>query len=417
MGRARGKKVNVYIYAVAFAASAVIAFAGTWLFDLRVRGHSLAGAFTNPERERDRPYTGGAVIFLALGTIPFIAALLSADVERSMRAMGDDLFAFYAAMALVFVLGVYDDLRVADFKIKLAGQVMAAVVVVAAGFRMDSIGLPWDEHVEVGIAGHVLAVLWIVGITNAVNLIDGKDGVAAGVAALAGATITVVAVKADIWFTGIAAATLTAGALGFLPHNFPPSRKFLGDSGAMLLGFGLATLSLRASATVDNTVFLSIPMLALGFPIVDTALALVRRAIDHRHPLKGDEDHIHHRLEERVGLGPRGILLLLYGLAALFSGGALLIRFVGGPATQGLVFGAFALVITFVLARLGYFGSMWDSHHTKRLRRAIATRREGPTRLPDEPAANGHDATRAIERLSELEPRCEPALAGEERSA
>jgi UDP-GlcNAc:undecaprenyl-phosphate GlcNAc-1-phosphate transferase len=381
----------VFPYAIAFATAAIIAFAGTWLFDIRLRGRSLAESFTNPDREGDRPYTGGVVVFVALCAAPFLATLVSTDVERSMQALGDDLVAFFGAMALVFVLGVYDDLRVLDFKVKLAGQVAAAIIVVVAGFRMDSIGLPWDNHVEVGAAGSVLAVLWIVGVTNAVNLIDGKDGVAAGVTALAGATITAVAAKANLWFVGVTTAALTASALGFLPHNFPPARKFLGDSGAMLLGFGLAALSLKAAATVDNTVYLSIPIVALGFPLVDTALAIVRRAIDHRHPLKGDADHIHHRLEERVGLGPRGILMLLYALAALFSGGALLIRFVEGPMTQGLVFGAFVLVIGVVLARLGYFGSMWDSHHTVRLRRAITGREVLPAGGNGNGAGDGYD--------------------------
>ncbi len=378
------------IYAIASAAALLLAYAGTRLFDLRLRGRTLADRLTNPSRAHDRPYTGGFVLFASICTLPFGAALISDEVRQSMQRLDGDVIGFYAGLALIFLFGVYDDLRVANFKTKLVVQTAAAIVVVVAGWRMDAIGLPWDDHVEIGFLGAAIAVVWIVAITNSVNLIDGKDGVAAGVSALAGATITVVAIKANLWFVGVQTAALTFAALGFLPYNFPPARRFLGDSGAMLLGFGLATLSLKAAATLDNRVYLSVPALALGFPIADTMLAIVRRGIDHRHPFKGDLDHIHHRLEERVGLGPRGILLLLYGLAALFSGGALLIRFVGGPLTQGVVFGLFSAVIALVLARLGYFGSMWDAHHSVRLRKAI-TRREVTTRANGRyrAAANG----------------------------
>lgn len=396
----------MYIYAVAVAAAFLVGLLGTWLFDRKIRGFSLALAFSNPDRPNDRPYTGGTVIFIALCSIPFLMAAISTDVEQSMRALDSDLIWFYGAMAFIYVLGVYDDLRIAHFTVKLAGQVIAATVVVVAGFQVDALGLPWDNNVSVGWFGGLLAVVWIVGVTNAVNLIDGKDGVAAGVGALAGIPIAVVAARADSWFIAVTVAVLSASTAGFLPHNFPPAKKFLGDSGALLIGFGLATLSLKGSATGNNTVFFAIPILALGFPLVDTALAFVRRAIDHRHPMKPDADHIHHRLEERVGLGPRGILLLLYVIAALFSGGALLIRFVGGPATQGLVFGLFAALIIASLARLGYFGSMWDSHHTVQLRRAI-TRREvittsAPTYRLDRHAL-APDGTEA-EGYAELEP-------------
>ena len=119
---------------------------------------------------------------------------------------------------------------------------------------------------------------------------------------------------------------LAGAGLGFLPFNLPPASAYVGDSGAYVMGFVLGTLSIRAATGPTNEVFIAVPLVALGYPILDLVLAPTRRLLQHRHPMIGDEDHIHHRLEA-YGAGPRGTLVVIYGLAALFSVGAILLHY------------------------------------------------------------------------------------------
>jgi UDP-GlcNAc:undecaprenyl-phosphate GlcNAc-1-phosphate transferase len=162
-----------------------------------------------------------------------------------------------------------------------------------------------------------------------------------------------------------------AGAgLGLLPFNLPPASAYLGDSGALLLGFLLGSLSIRAATGVTDVVFVAVPIVALGFPILDTVLAAVRRMLDHRHPLLGDEDHIHHRLEV-AGFGPRGVLVVIGAVSMLFSGGAILLHHVHHFALEGAVFGGTLLIVAVMLTKLGYVLSLWNSASMVWLRRRL----------------------------------------------
>ncbi len=128
----------------------------------------------------------------------------------------------------------------------------------------------------------------------------------------------------------------------------------------LLLGFILGSLSVRASTGVTNAVFIGVPLVALGFPTLDSVLAVTRRALDHRHPLMGDQDHIHHRLE-LAGFGPRGLVLVIYLLCGLFSAGAILLHYVHYFGSELAVLAGTLLLVTIVLARLGYVVSLWNS--------------------------------------------------------
>jgi len=165
---------------------------------------------------------------------------------------------------------------------------------------------------------------------------------------------------------------MAGGSLGFLPFNLPKASAYLGDSGALLLGFILGSLSIRGSTGVTDAVFIAVPVVALGFPILDTALAAVRRVLDRRHPLLGDLDHIHHRLEEEMALGPRGILVVLYGISVLFSGAAIILHYARHVAAEAVVFVALVALVAVILARLGYLVSLWNSYSLAWLRRRLA---------------------------------------------
>jgi UDP-GlcNAc:undecaprenyl-phosphate GlcNAc-1-phosphate transferase len=172
---------------------------------------------------------------------------------------------------------------------------------------------------------------------------------------------------------------LAGAGLGFLPFNLPSAMLFLGDAGALLLGFVLSALSIRGATGVEGSVFIAVPLLALGLPLLDTLLSATRRLLDGRSPFSGDLDHIHHR-SESLGLGRRVSLLLLYAVAAAFAGAALLTHYLESLLVEGLVLAALATLIGLLLVRLGYGTTLWDSQRVLSLRRWFGAMRSAEAR-------------------------------------
>lgn len=227
------------------------------------------------------------------------------------------------ASAVIGLVGILDDTRGLRPRTKLAGQVAAAALAVAGGYAVRLVTLPMaDATVDLGVVGLGLTILWIVGITNAINLIDGLDGLAAGVALIASVTLVVISFLEDRTSAALLGACLAGALCGFLPFNLPPARAFLGDSGSLLLGFWLSILSLQALQKTSTAVLIVASILALGLPLLDTALAVGRRLVagGPTAVFRADRDHIHHRLL-RSGHSPRAVLVMLY--AACAAGGAL----------------------------------------------------------------------------------------------
>src|SRR5262245_54027823 len=166
------------------------------------------------------------------------------------------------------------------------------------------------------------------------NLIDGKDGLATGVGIFAAAALAAVAANTNHPAVALLFVGLAGAGLGFLPFNLPPASLFLGDGGALVFGFLLSTLSIRGATGGGEEVFVAVPLLAMGFPVLDTLLAAARRVLDRRDPFRGDRDHIHHRLEA-LSLGPRGSLALLYALSASFAAAALATHYIDSLAIEG----------------------------------------------------------------------------------
>lgn len=248
--------------------------------------------------DRTTPLLGGLALYL--GTVPLLAAF-------GTDAAGAARWAFAAAVTLLFAVGMWDDWRRLGVGPKLAAQMLSAVILVASGVRAELPGPAWMAT--------LLSLLWIVGITNAVNLLDSMDGAAAGVAAVASAGF--------LWLGGgplsaVVAAALAGALLGFLPYNLPPARIFMGDAGSLLVGFSLAVLGLEAErAGADASVAWMVPVLLLAVPIFDTTLVSWSRLRRGKNPLTHPgKDHFAHRLVRR-GLGLRGVLTRLYVLAVL----------------------------------------------------------------------------------------------------
>ncbi len=264
------------------------------------------------------PLMGGvAVAAGVVAGIALIASQLDSDVIFQGRLLG-----FVLGGALILMIGIWDDRFGMPAVVKLTGQIMAAIVAFASGFAIESFRLPGMEgSVELywGVS-FVLSILWIVGVTNAINLIDGLDGLATGLSAIVAITLTYICLQADQYTGALVGAALIGATLGFLPYNFPPARIFLGDTGALYLGFSLSLLALEGytggyrKASVLTFV---VPLLALAVPIMDTLLSIFRRLRDGRGIFDADRMHMHHRLLSSEGSQSRAVIFL-YLLTACF---------------------------------------------------------------------------------------------------
>ena len=236
------------------------------------------------------------------------------------------LMGVIAGGTLIFLVGIIDDLRNLPAKVKLGCQILCAFILFQFSVRISFIGIPFGEgfYFLPWIISLIVTVICIVGITNTINLIDGLDGLAGGVAFIASITIAYAAFINGRTEACMAMLAIAGGALGFLPFNFNPAKIFMGDGGALFLGFMLAGLSVMSpmkSATVLATV---VPVLVLGLPIFDTAFAILRRVINKRPIMEADKGHLHHRIMA-AGLGQKRTVLTLYGISGIMGVAAILI--------------------------------------------------------------------------------------------
>ena len=357
-------------YLITLALAVGMGLGAVLLLQVAARTLRLAGLFQRGRSAGERPRWGGLAIFVAFALTPFVASAVSEKASEFFSPKSGDFLGFLGACAFIFAIGFLDDWKVLSWRPKLLAQVAAASAVYSVGYRIDVVGLPWGPELSLGLLAPVATVLWVVFFTNAINLVDGRDGVAPGVAILAAVTLAQVAANAEHPTVALLLVAMAGAGLGLLPFNLPPASVYLGDSGAYLLGFILGSLSIRAATGVTDVVFVAVPLVALGFPILDTLLAVVRRMMDHRHPLLGDEDHIHHRLE-LAGFGPRGLLMVVYTVSALFAAGAILLHYVHFFALEAAVLGGTLLLVAVILTKLGYALSLWNSANMIWLRRRL----------------------------------------------
>jgi UDP-GlcNAc:undecaprenyl-phosphate GlcNAc-1-phosphate transferase len=274
-------------------------------------------------QQPDVPRLGGLAIFLA--TLATWAALLVMpnDVRARFLSEWRTLATLLVPGTLVLLVGAYDDLVGATPRQKLLVETLAAGMVWWAGFRI--VNLPILGHrIQSPLLSLALTAVWILAVTNALNLIDGLDGLAAGIAFFVTVSVFVVSLIQGNYFVCTLAITLAGALLGFLRFNFAPATIFLGDSGSLFLGFVLAALAIHTSQKSSTLIAIVVPFVAFGLPLLDTSLTVMRRFLSGRPLFVADRDHIHHRLlQNRLTL--RVAVLGLYALAALFSLGSLLI--------------------------------------------------------------------------------------------
>ena len=263
------------------------------------------------------PRMGGLAIFMG-----FVLSVLL-FVNMSLPVLGMLLGA-----VIIAVMGAVDDIVSLKPLVKLAGQVLAALAAIRCGLVFDTISNPnffsQTAFIQIGRLSAPLTLLWIVGCTNAVNLIDGLDGLAVGVSAISSLTMFVVSLYVADPLVSILLAALVGACLGFMPFNLNPAKIFMGDVGSQLLGFILSTVSILGLFKFHAIITFIVPVLALAVPLADTTFAFVRRIAHGQSPFKADRGHLHHRLLA-MGMSQKQAVAVIYGISALLGLFAVLI--------------------------------------------------------------------------------------------
>lgn len=277
---------------------------------------------------------------------------------------------------LIFLVGAVDDVVDLNPKAKMLGQIVAACVVAGSGLLFSSIHNPFGEgYIEFGWVAYPLTVFYLVAFANVINLIDGLDGLAAGITGISAITILLFAVLTGRFDAALFSVILVGVCAGFLKSNFFPASIFMGDSGALLLGFSLGVISLFAVARSALFVSLLVPILAAGVPILDTFFAIVRRKREHRPIDEADKGHIHHRLM-RAGFSQRATVLIMWAWTALLAACGVIITWADNLVRIPIFLIACA-VTAYAIVKLRLLGDAL-SHH-------FNPRRKPELREPQEP--------------------------------
>lgn len=295
------------------------------------------------------PRIGGLAIYVG-----FMAAMaFMLDFAQLPAEIANGMVGLLLGATIIVIIGLIDDYKNLPAKVKLVGQILAACVVVYFDVRIDVITDPFGDYLYLEYLAAPATIFWIVGLTNTVNLIDGLDGLAAGVSTIASITIMLVALQENVMIVALVTASLAGAALGFLKYNFNPARIFMGDTGSMFLGFVLATISVIGAVKCTATIALIVPILALGLPIMDTTFAIIRRYRGGVPIFKPDKGHLHHRLLD-LGFSQRQAVLLMYVISALLGLSAVVLNEVSGGMSIAIVL--CVLLVVFLGARkLGIF--------------------------------------------------------------
>jgi UDP-GlcNAc:undecaprenyl-phosphate GlcNAc-1-phosphate transferase len=319
-----------------------------------------AGVVDHPDHRRVHaravPTLGGVAVAVSLlGALLFFDWISGGAASALLSHFDWALQYFLIGGVIVLLGGAIDDIYGLPPWAKLAIQITAAVIAVIGGYGVPAITNPLTGgQIPLGVFGALFTVTWIVAVTNAFNLIDGLDGLAAGVALIAAISIIMIAQVEARPDAALLAAAFAGALLGFLRYNFHPASIFLGDSGSQLLGYTLSLLSIQGLQKGATTVVIIVPILALGLPLLDTAVAILRRSIvaGFAAIFHADREHIHHRLVA-MGMTHRRAVLVLYGVCLGFGVVAFLSVIARGPVKGVLLAGVVVAIILGVRA-LGY---------------------------------------------------------------
>ncbi len=330
--------------ALAFAVAAITAFSLTPLVKILA---AKVGAIDIPKDARRMhktpiPRLGGLAIFCGF----IFSALLFGEHTDGNRAV-------LLGACLIVVLGIMDDIMQLNAKPKFIVQTIAALIPVLSGVRIDVLTnfniFSDDPYIILGPWSIPITLLWIVGMINAVNFIDGLDGLAVGVSSIGTISLMTISIFVSDISVALTAAALAGACIGFIPYNINPAKIFMGDTGAMFLGYMMATMSIQGLFKLYAVISFAVPFLIFGLVIFDTAFAILRRILTGRSPMQADRGHLHHRLID-MGFSQKQAVAIMYVVSAILGLAAVLLTSDG--IMKALLLIAAAMVISLVAARM-----------------------------------------------------------------
>ncbi len=305
--------------------------------------------------KKPTPRLGGLAIFLGF----MFSILIFVPIDRQLRGI-------LLGAVIIVVLGVVDDITPLRAGFKFIVQIAAALVAVYHGVLVQILSNPnvfsSEPYWYLGWASVPITVLWIVGITNSVNLIDGLDGLANGVSTISAITMLVIALLVSEGQTALIMAALVGACLGFMPYNKNPAQMFMGDTGSTFLGYILATVSIQGLFKYYAIISFAVPFLILGLPMFDTLFAIVRRLAHGQNPMSPDRGHIHHRLID-MGLNQKQAVAALYVVSSILGLSAVVLT--TGGAMRAMMFLFAVAVVGFLAARVIFPREIAESRHEK----------------------------------------------------
>lgn len=347
-----------------FLGTFFLALVSAFILTRYVRDFAVArGWVATPTQDRHMhssplPRLGGVAIFFSFSACMLLDSCWAWRHPGHPSLSPRILLTILLPATIVFLLGVYDDIHGAGPYLKFSVQGLAGAMLFAGGLRIVNIPVLFGDHSLPAVVGLACTVLWVIAITNAFNLIDGLDGLAAGSALFSTLVAFVVAILNGPSVVTILTIALAGAIIGFLRYNFNPATIFLGDSGSLFIGFLLSALALAGAQKAPTIVAVAIPIVSFGLPILETSLSILRRLISGRPVFTADREHIHHKLLQH-GLTHRQVVILLYGVSAVFAMLSLFLLWPTG-SSLGLVLAVLGIGIWIGVQHLGYleFGEL-----------------------------------------------------------
>lgn len=315
--------------AIAFLLAFIVAFMAT-PYTIKI-AHKV-GAVDVPKDERRMhkkaiPKFGGPAVILGF-LVSAIYLIIVMSMENTINLFSSEnygmkLLGMFLGIIVLSITCIIDDIKTIKPIVKLAGQTVGAIIVVAFGVRIDDINLTFLNNIELQeTISCIITIIWIVGVTNAINLMDGLDGLSSGISVISAVSLLIIFVLNGSPLVSIILITALAGALvGFLPFNFSPAKTFIGDTGSNFIGFSLSIIAILGFAKTYTFAVIVLPLIVLGLPIFDTLWAIIRRLIKGKSIkaiFKADKGHLHHRIVKK-GFGQKQTVLILYGISATFG--------------------------------------------------------------------------------------------------
>lgn len=294
------------------------------------------------------PRLGGLAIFFGF----LFSVLLFGQLNPELKSI-------LLGCVIIVITGMVDDVVPLKWWIKMAFQVLAALVVAFNGVTIDMLTniniFSSTPFMNLGALSIPITVIWIVGIVNAVNFIDGLDGLAVGVSSIALFSLLIISILVGVPEVTLLTAALSGACIGFLPFNFNPAKIFMGDTGSMLLGFMLAIISVQGLFKFYTIISFAVPFLILGLPIFDTAFAILRRLAHGKSPMQPDRGHLHHRLVD-MGFSQKQSVAILYAISGILGLSAVLLT--GSGVTRALLLIVAALILVLLAPKM-----LWTKSH------------------------------------------------------